>query len=185
MRITIIIAMISVLMLITGCAEAPDRAPDQPQQKQIGGDKDEHGCLPAAGYQWCPSTQACQRMWEEYCEEYKDQFRGKEVSSFNECIAAGYPAMESYPRQCRAQGKTFTEEIKSKKLTMEEAKEIAESSNCMKEGALKGAGTYNENTFTWWFDLDRVEEGCSPACVVDEKTLGANMNWRCTGLKQT
>lgn len=42
----------------------------------IGGEKDEHGCLGPAGYSWCPSTQKCQRMWEEYCEEYKDQFRG-------------------------------------------------------------------------------------------------------------
>ena len=41
---------------------------------QIGGEKDEHGCLIAAGYQWCPSTEKCQRMWAEFCEEYKDQY---------------------------------------------------------------------------------------------------------------
>ncbi len=35
-----------------------------------------------------------------------------EIDSFEECIAAGNPAMESYPRQCRsAEGRTFTEEI--------------------------------------------------------------------------
>lgn len=33
------------------------------------------------------------------------------VTSFNDCIAAGNPAMESYPRQCRANGKTFVEDI--------------------------------------------------------------------------
>jgi eight-cysteine-cluster-containing protein len=43
-------------------------------QKLIGGDKDEHGCLVAAGYSWCPSTQQCQKMWETYCEEFKDQY---------------------------------------------------------------------------------------------------------------
>ena len=43
-------------------------------QKPIGGDKDEHGCLVGAGYSWCPSTEKCQRMWEEYCEEYKEQY---------------------------------------------------------------------------------------------------------------
>jgi hypothetical protein len=33
-------------------------------------------------------------------------------SSFDECAAAGYPIMESYPRQCRVPGgKTFTEEV--------------------------------------------------------------------------
>lgn len=44
-------------------------------EKTIGGDKDEHGCLIGAGYQWCPSTEKCQRMWEEYCEEYSEQFQ--------------------------------------------------------------------------------------------------------------
>jgi hypothetical protein len=43
----------------------------------IGGDTDEHGCLIAAGYQWCPSQDKCMRMWEEYCEEYKDMYRGE------------------------------------------------------------------------------------------------------------
>jgi hypothetical protein len=45
------------------------------ERKIIGGDRDEHGCLGPAGYAWCPSTGKCQRMWEEYCEEYKDQFK--------------------------------------------------------------------------------------------------------------
>ena len=34
-----------------------------------------------------------------------------EITNFEECIAAGNPAMESYPRQCRANGITFVEEI--------------------------------------------------------------------------
>lgn len=82
----------------------------------IGGQTDEHGCLIAAGYSYCPSKQTCLRMWEDYCEEYKDAFRGKEnpelIDSFDDCIYSGYPIMESYPRQCSANNKTFTEEIK-------------------------------------------------------------------------
>lgn len=35
-----------------------------------------------------------------------------EITNFEECAAAGNPIMESYPRQCRANGKTFVEEIK-------------------------------------------------------------------------
>ncbi len=36
-----------------------------------------------------------------------------EVLSFEDCEAAGYPVMESYPRQCRtSDGRTFAEEIK-------------------------------------------------------------------------
>ncbi len=33
----------------------------------IGGQKDAHGCLVAAGYSWCGAKQACARIWEEYC----------------------------------------------------------------------------------------------------------------------
>jgi len=34
------------------------------------------------------------------------------ISSFEECIAQGYPVLESYPRQCKApDGKTFIEDI--------------------------------------------------------------------------
>ncbi|MFH1054997.1 MAG: Kazal-type serine protease inhibitor family protein [Candidatus Altiarchaeota archaeon] len=37
---------------------------------------------------------------------------GKEIASFEDCAAAGNPIMESYPRQCAAGGKTFTEVVK-------------------------------------------------------------------------
>ncbi|MEK9154880.1 MAG: Gmad2 immunoglobulin-like domain-containing protein [Patescibacteria group bacterium] len=34
-----------------------------------------------------------------------------EIKNFKECALAGYPILESYPRQCRADNKTFIEEI--------------------------------------------------------------------------
>lgn len=33
------------------------------------------------------------------------------IASFDDCVAAGNPVMESYPRQCSANGQTFVEEI--------------------------------------------------------------------------
>ncbi|MFC1787900.1 Gmad2 immunoglobulin-like domain-containing protein [Patescibacteria group bacterium] len=33
------------------------------------------------------------------------------VTNFSECVAAGNPVMESYPRQCRHNNQTFTEDI--------------------------------------------------------------------------
>ena len=33
------------------------------------------------------------------------------VTNFDECVAAGNPVMESYPRRCNANGQTFTENI--------------------------------------------------------------------------
>lgn len=70
----------------------------------IGGQTDEHKCLIGAGFSWCPSTAKCQKMWEEYCVEFKDQFK---VIDFNTCLQSGNPIMESYPRQCQ----NFTEYI--------------------------------------------------------------------------
>ncbi|MFA5853629.1 MAG: hypothetical protein WC866_00945 [Patescibacteria group bacterium] len=35
----------------------------------------------------------------------------KQIESFEDCAAAGNPVMESYPRQCRADGKTFVEKV--------------------------------------------------------------------------
>ena len=40
-----------------------------PPEKLIGGDKDEHGCLIAAGYSWCEEKSKCLRVWEELCDE--------------------------------------------------------------------------------------------------------------------
>ncbi|MBD3262483.1 MAG: hypothetical protein GF334_12595 [Candidatus Altiarchaeales archaeon] len=39
--------------------------------------------------------------------------RTPQINSFEECVAASNPVMESYPRQCTADGKTFTEKLKS------------------------------------------------------------------------
>jgi hypothetical protein len=40
-----------------------------------------------------------------------DNLNKTQVTNFEECIEAGNPAMESYPRQCRHENKTFTEII--------------------------------------------------------------------------
>lgn len=37
------------------------------QGRTIGGQKDSHGCLIAAGYSWCEAKNTCIRQWEEYC----------------------------------------------------------------------------------------------------------------------
>jgi hypothetical protein len=34
------------------------------------------------------------------------------IESFDDCINAGFPIMESYPRQCNDGTTTYTEEIK-------------------------------------------------------------------------
>lgn len=68
------------------------------------------------------------------------------------------------------------------KMTEKEAIQIAESSQCLKDGTLNKEDTfYNENSQTWWITMISDKEGCNPACVVSsDKT--AEVNWRCTGL---
>jgi hypothetical protein len=42
--------------------------------------------------------------------------RVEKVANFEECVAAGNPVMESYPRQCRHGGKTFVEVVEAWRL---------------------------------------------------------------------
>ncbi|MCK5466500.1 hypothetical protein KAI56_03330, partial [Candidatus Parcubacteria bacterium] len=72
-------------------------------------------------------------------------------------------------------------------LNSDEAFAIArETKGCSMAGILTDKYVYNENTKTWWIDLERMPElekdGCNPACVVSEETKSAEVNWRCTGL---
>jgi len=74
-------------------------------EPSIGGERDEHGCLGAAGYLWNETELSCVREWVEGEARYQ-------ITNFYTCESAGYPVMESYPRQCRApNGDVFVEEI--------------------------------------------------------------------------
>lgn len=37
------------------------------EETPLGGDRDEYGCIPSAGYEWCPTTKKCIRPWEDTC----------------------------------------------------------------------------------------------------------------------
>jgi len=37
----------------------------------VGGDRDEHGCIGSAGYQWCGSRGKCLRPWEDECPDWQ------------------------------------------------------------------------------------------------------------------
>lgn len=72
------------------------------------------------------------------------------------------------------------------RLSWEEAYEIAQNSECTRIGNLTDQSFYNNNTKTWWITLetDNLTPGCSPACVVYENNLSAEVNWRCTGFNE-
>lgn len=64
-------------------------------------------------------------------------------------------------------------------MSLSEAKEIAKNSEC--GDRLKDTYICNEDTGTWWLDLDIEKEMCNPACVVNVATREASINWRCMG----
>ena len=68
------------------------------------------------------------------------------------------------------------------KLSYQEAVEIAQNSECPEQGQLKETRFCNEDTGTWWIDLDIDKPGCMPACVVHVSDKTAEINWRCTGV---
>ena len=49
-------------LLLLGFVACTDKTPKPPEA--IGGDKDTHGCLPAAGYQWSVLKNDCIRLFE-------------------------------------------------------------------------------------------------------------------------
>ena len=72
------IAIVCGILLASACAASVDGgaapvadairvaepAAPEPAPRRIGGDRDAHGCLAAAGYQWCARTARCERSWE-------------------------------------------------------------------------------------------------------------------------
>jgi len=70
-----IISIILLIILIGGAYYFSSQKPEEEQI--IGGDKDEEGCLIAAGYSWCESNQKCIRPWEEGCQENIEELFGR------------------------------------------------------------------------------------------------------------
>lgn len=70
--IYVVLAVIFSLLVIVGVSYAGKTHVEKIESKNnqeilIGGQRDEHGCLGPAGYQWCEPKQKCIRFWEEEC----------------------------------------------------------------------------------------------------------------------
>lgn len=63
----------------------------------LGGDRDEHGCIPSAGYSWCEAKQNCLRVWEEPCVSETDLPEAEALESeIKDAIVAKYgPSAQS------------------------------------------------------------------------------------------
>jgi len=62
----------------------------------IGGAKDAHGCLVAAGYSWCEAKKTCIRSWEEYCTATAGKTAVFVCSGSKSITAVFYPGDDKY-----------------------------------------------------------------------------------------
>jgi hypothetical protein len=71
-------------------------------------------------------------------------------------------------------------------MNLTEALHIASEGICTQNASLTDRHFCNENSGTWWIDLElnEPEQGCNPACVVFVQSRSSEINWRCTGLVQ-
>ena len=92
------------------------------------------------------------------------------------------PPPGDVPASAAAEDEYCSDRETRTKLSYEEAVEVAQNSECVEQGQLKETRLCNQETGTWWIDLDLDKPGCSPACVVDVSEKTAEINWRCTGL---
>jgi len=98
-----LVILVVILVLVIGVAVI--FSGENSNEEIVGGDRDEHGCLGAAGYSWNEGELSCVREWESGDVRYQ-------VRDFISCEDASYDVMESYPRQCRAlNGEVFVEGI--------------------------------------------------------------------------
>ncbi|HYP83905.1 hypothetical protein [Variovorax sp.] len=49
--------------LLAACATG-NNAPAASAGARVGADRDSHGCMASAGYQWCEHAGRCERPWE-------------------------------------------------------------------------------------------------------------------------
>jgi predicted lipoprotein with Yx(FWY)xxD motif len=101
------------------------------------------------------------------------QMVGNDSDSHGCKASAGYSWCEAKQKCIRA-----WEEPCEGALTSSEVRAIADSA-CGSN--LSDAILYNNNSKTYWIDINEAKQGCSPACVIWEGNKTAEINWRCTG----
>lgn len=69
MKRYLLIGILFGMILLAGCGQQAQTQEQQGggQGQMVGNDRDEHGCIPSAGYSWCEEKQKCYRPWEENC----------------------------------------------------------------------------------------------------------------------
>jgi len=103
------------------------------------------------------------------------------VASFDDCVSAGNPVMESYPRQCQANGITYTEEVSpppGPDLANELIVVASPSPNSEIQSPLTIIG---QARGTWYFEASfPVELRNAEGTVIAQKPAQAKSDWMTT-----
>lgn len=82
-----------------------------------------------------------------YWQYAKEQEKISKITNFEECAAAGFPVAESYPRQCRAGNKSFSEYIGNELEKMD----LIRISSPRPNGTIKSPAVIEGEARGYWF----------------------------------
>lgn len=100
---------------------------------------------------WVKHGQPGASMPTEPCGELKSTDKNT-ISDFASCAAAGYPIMESYPRQCRAEnGEIFTEAIAPENGNTDDKSELIRVDSPSPGELIQGPFTVRGQARGYWF----------------------------------
>jgi eight-cysteine-cluster-containing protein len=102
----------------------------------------------------------------------------KPITNFQECIDAGNPVMESYPRQCASEGKTFTEELANDPNPSQEYYGSSTFASCNTDSNCSAQGCNAEICGS------ELEEGFSSICSLPNKPLPRDLQYSCRCIQQ-
>ena len=101
------------------------------------------------------------------------------IISFEECVNAGYAVMESYPRQCNANGKTFIEEITDDELSKTIQTRAGDLSLAYKDGTAILSGILQRSTPCVNWTADIISTADFPISNVNINIYNANFAVMC------
>lgn len=98
----------------------------------------------------------------------------RKITSFAECVNAGYPVMESYPRQCKANDQIFTEIIEDSIIdTSNDYYGFSTEGFCEASTDCVIAGCNSE------ICKSQSEESLYSICTVPDKPVPSNLGYNC------
>jgi hypothetical protein len=162
LKMSIILVVVSMAVLLTfGCTNNTLGDDTNPDDIIIGGQLDEHGCLPSAGYSFDENIGACSRPWE--LDEETKQIAKIAVAEFESDNTPVIISVDSSDcDQC------YIVEISSKSSDQSEIKSIKIQENeVVEEFTFNGGETPNEKDYEIDFSYDSNQQKVFYSILLD------------------